>query len=409
MALIGWIHFSNTFRDRVNTILDMIEEEGMVDELGVGAFRDAFADIFFPGTSTIQTRAKYFFIIPYLIQDYFNLKARQQTDFEKYLYEAEHELMWKLAAMYNFDRTAGSGVIGITKKPRQRIARRPVSVYWNGLRKLGFIKTSLSLSDYALRINETLEQKLTRTLSSGHEAGDDEDIELSEGHGIKVSTYQKNWKDDIDMPLSYEEADFFQKQILRTVPDSLLGQIISNKKIRQEFNRYKDFAGFTRAIISYPLHEKLKAYLVLAHDLNEVVKGLHLVYCNEINKFHYEDERHLETWKEWKNELYSNLIDVDNLTGENLISIAPRAGYYSKIFIQRVLDMVKSKTISYDELAALVIEQEKNIKGPKTRFKHSEEKEFEKGDAKSLSFLNYRYSNAKTIVRDIFNGLKEDA
>jgi hypothetical protein len=406
MAKLGWIHFSNTFRDRVNTILDMMDEEGMVDELGVGAFRDAFADIFFPGTSTIQTRAKYFFIIPYLIQDYFNLNSRQQTDFSKYLYDAEHELMWKLAAKYNFERSSGSGVIGITKKPRQRIARRPVSVYWNGLRKLGFIKTSLSLSDYSLRINETLEQKLTRHISSGHEAGDDEDIELSEGHEIKVPTYQKKWKDEIDMPLLYEEADFFQKQIVRSVPDSLMGQIVYNKKIRQEFNRNKDFEGFARAVIQQQLDAKLKANIILAHDLSEVVKGLHLVYCNEINKTHYNDHSYYETWKEWKKELYSNLIAVDTLTTKN---IDTRAGYYSRAFIEKVLELVRNKSISYDALAALVIEQEQNIKGAKSRFKKNAESDFKKGDAKSLSFLNYRYGNAKTIINDIFKGLKENA
>jgi hypothetical protein len=28
----------------------MMDEEGMVDELGVGSFRDAFADLFFPAS-----------------------------------------------------------------------------------------------------------------------------------------------------------------------------------------------------------------------------------------------------------------------------------------------------------------------------------------------------------------------
>jgi len=409
MSSLGWIHFSQTFRDRVNTILDMMDEEGMVDELGVGSFRDAFADILFPGISTIQTRAKYFFIIPYLIQDYFNLSSRQQTDLGNYLYDAEHELMWHLAAKYNFDRTSGSGVIGITKRPRKRIARRPVSVYWNGLRILGFIKTNLSLSVYTLRINETLEQKLARTVSSGNKQGDDEDIDLSEGHGIKVQTYQKNWKDQIDMPLLYEEADYFQKQILRSVPDSLLSLIVSNKQVRQEFTRNKDFESFARSISKQTIKKELHENIVLAHDFNEVVKGLHLVYCNEINKVHYEDTRYYEKWKEWKNELYGNLMNVSNLTGENLILIAPRSGYYSKIFIPKVLEMVRNNSLSYDELATLVIQQEKDIKGSRSRFKVGAETDFRKGDSKSLSFMNYRYSNAKTIIKDIFDGLKENA
>jgi hypothetical protein len=64
MASIGWIDFSPAHRERVGTILELLKPEGMVDELGIGSIRDAVADNLFPGISTIQTRAKYFFIVP---------------------------------------------------------------------------------------------------------------------------------------------------------------------------------------------------------------------------------------------------------------------------------------------------------------------------------------------------------
>lgn len=407
MASLGWIHFSKTFKDHVNSILDMMDEEGIVDELGVGAFRDAFADIFFPGISTIQRRAKYFFIVPYLIADYFNLPTKQQTDLGRFLDETEHEIMWKLAAKYNFNRAGGSGVIGITKRPRTRIARRPTSIYWNGLRTMGFIKTNLSLSEYVFRTNETLEQKLTRNIAAKYEDSDDVDIDLSDGHNVKVSTYQSDWNKDLDLPLSYEEADYFQKQIIRTVPRSLLGQIIVNKNLRKLFIKHKEFDLFTKAILNETLDSELKSTIILAHDLNEVVKGLHWVYCNEINHLYYKFDDYLEKWSTWEYELFQNLIDPDNLSFERIGMIAPRASYYSKEFIRKVLEMINSKNINYPELSALVIEQERNIKGPKSRFRTGAEVDFKKGERRSLSYLNYRYKNAKTIITDIINGLKE--
>jgi hypothetical protein len=88
-------------------------------------------------------------------------------------------------------------------------------------------------------MNETLSQKLTRAISAKNEPGDDMDIELSDGHGIKVSTYRRNWKDDLDLPLEYDEADFFQKQITKNVEESLLGQLIANEKLRKLFFRSK--------------------------------------------------------------------------------------------------------------------------------------------------------------------------
>ena len=38
------------------------------DELGIGSVRDAFADMLFPGTSTIMTRARYFLLVPWTYQ-----------------------------------------------------------------------------------------------------------------------------------------------------------------------------------------------------------------------------------------------------------------------------------------------------------------------------------------------------
>lgn len=62
---IGWIDFSKDERNNVLNVIHLLDEPGAVDELGIGAVRDAFADLFFPGTSTVQTRAKYFLIVPY--------------------------------------------------------------------------------------------------------------------------------------------------------------------------------------------------------------------------------------------------------------------------------------------------------------------------------------------------------
>ena len=68
---LGWIDFSKSERSKVLSVLELISERGTLDELGIASIRDGFADLFFPGTSTIQTRAKYFFIVriksPYII------------------------------------------------------------------------------------------------------------------------------------------------------------------------------------------------------------------------------------------------------------------------------------------------------------------------------------------------------
>ena len=66
---LGWIDFSKEDRQKALDVINLLSEQGAVDELGIGIVRDAFANYFFPGTSTIQTRAKYFLIVPYILRE----------------------------------------------------------------------------------------------------------------------------------------------------------------------------------------------------------------------------------------------------------------------------------------------------------------------------------------------------
>ena len=70
---LGWIDFSKDERDKDLSVIHKLDEQSAVDELGIGAIRDAFADYFFPGTSTVQTRAKYFLVVPYILDPGFSL------------------------------------------------------------------------------------------------------------------------------------------------------------------------------------------------------------------------------------------------------------------------------------------------------------------------------------------------
>lgn len=63
---IGFIDFSKEERNKILATLKMLDTPTALDELGIGVIRDAYADILFPGISTIQTRAKYFVLMPYL-------------------------------------------------------------------------------------------------------------------------------------------------------------------------------------------------------------------------------------------------------------------------------------------------------------------------------------------------------
>lgn len=61
---LSWVDFSDSDRRTMLNIISMFSGKETLDELGIGSVRDAFADRFFPGTSTIHTRARYMFFVP---------------------------------------------------------------------------------------------------------------------------------------------------------------------------------------------------------------------------------------------------------------------------------------------------------------------------------------------------------
>ena len=63
---IGFVNFSQEELARKNKVLQMVRDQTAIDELGLGRIRDAFANLMFPGMSTLQRRAKYFAVMPSL-------------------------------------------------------------------------------------------------------------------------------------------------------------------------------------------------------------------------------------------------------------------------------------------------------------------------------------------------------
>ncbi len=83
-------------------VINLLSEKGAVDELCFGIIRDGFADYFFPGTSTVQTRAKYYLLVPYILKE-----TVKQEKPERYLEATEKEV-----AVEMFNKKMKDGLVG---------------------------------------------------------------------------------------------------------------------------------------------------------------------------------------------------------------------------------------------------------------------------------------------------------
>jgi hypothetical protein len=136
-----WLDYSEAERRTMLDVISLFKEKETRDELGVGSVRDAFADTFFPGTSTIQTRARYFLFVPWI---YRQLEARRVSPatVAREARKAEIDLIGGLLA----GGSAGTGVIG--ERARAALQRLPSSVYWQGLGAWGIRLFPGSIDQY---------------------------------------------------------------------------------------------------------------------------------------------------------------------------------------------------------------------------------------------------------------------
>ena len=125
MSALAWIDFDQTDRDRARRIMDLFKEQDSRDELGLGSIRDALSDLMFPGTSTIQTRLRYMFFVPWL----YRMAARSggRADQARQL---EIQLITALLRGGETENVIGS-------EARDSLKRLPSDVYWAGLLALG--------------------------------------------------------------------------------------------------------------------------------------------------------------------------------------------------------------------------------------------------------------------------------
>ena len=143
---LGWIDFSKSERNKVLSVLELLSEKGTLDELGIAPIRDGFAERFFPGTSTIQTRAKYFLIVPYALKEL----ERGGDSTPASVLRTFDRMERSCAEMFLAKNQDEAGIIGKRSLSGGRwVKRTPADIYWAGLRRYGiFVGGKLSLTEY---------------------------------------------------------------------------------------------------------------------------------------------------------------------------------------------------------------------------------------------------------------------
>lgn len=408
---LGWVDFSSEHRDRVKTVLDLLATPGVVDELGIGVIRDSFSDCLFPGLSTIQTRAKYFLIIPRILKDYEQLTDRQRRNasLEEYLSESEKRARIRLVEKYG--KKDNLGIIGVSFGTRsdRDVMRQPASIYWNGLRAFGIVKTDLSLAEYARKHSGHRPALRMLLEETREEKGDDVDVD-----DIALSPIIRLPKDDDWMPrltitLTNPEAHFLHQQITATQPDSLLGQILMDDVALHEFlalhgrSTFRDLAELP--FVGRLADSRLRNVVRLAHRFWDIFYGAHVRYnCLIQARFGGAAGRKetLGQWAEWRDTMESfpwaewDTSALWEIVSANGSEVRP----YTRRFVEGWIAEAERRSANTARFDELVTKQERANKRMRARLR-PDNKDERASEWIGIRALDYRLSQALRIVDDI--------
>ncbi len=416
---LGWIDFSSEHRDRVRSVIDLLSIQGVVDELGIGVIRDAFADEMFPGTSTVQTRPKYFLLTAVLIQNYLTKERskRNPRPLERYLADEEKMCRIRLVERHGAGRNS-LGIIGgsFGTDTNRDLVRRPSSVYWNGLREFGIIHPPhLSLAEFGRRASDERHRLHTLLQEAGNERGDDSDA-LVDGGALRVNLpkLREGYLEDLVIDLLPEEAVFLRDSIRLHCGESLLGQILnSDEAMKQvaQLPRRSHFAMFSDLPFLHKLRSSSLPLLVnQARDFWILLEGAHILYNCLIQEAGLGTpeltEEFEENWSEWRDQMKKSPPDLDV---SSLWALTNRRGTQvqdrTKQFVASWIEEARRGAPDRARCENLVRKQEQFNKGGRARLRpgHSEAVK----DRIGFTGLNYRIAQVRQLIADIRAGERQ--
>ncbi|XZE17512.1 DUF6361 family protein [Pirellulaceae bacterium SH449] len=223
-SYLGWIDFSEEDQKRAQDYLRSLSE-GTLDELGFGIIRDAFADLFFPATSTIMTRARYFIFVPSIY-----LAALEQGDSGA----GARRKCDRMELALRKQLIANKAIENFRK---EEVKRYPASIYWAALRRLGIVNSEIgSQASYfdattdAIRSTSSVKDDDHNAIEpeSDTELWDAEIVRLFENNLIPKPDNAGQFSSDIDFRITKVESNYLRKRFLDAERGSVVANVFRN-------------------------------------------------------------------------------------------------------------------------------------------------------------------------------------
>ncbi|MBR5711815.1 MAG: hypothetical protein IKX40_13755 [Thermoguttaceae bacterium] len=413
---LGWLDNSQAEQDRIKTMLSLLQEKGALDEIGIGTIRDAFANLLFPGITTIQTRAKYLVLLLYLFQEA-DKEARKAAEKKvslstqklvRFIYDSQDRLVDIFKANQLKTGVKERGVIGIRTRD---VVQKPTFIYWGALTTFQMVNPNLSLYQMCNVICQNAvaaEQKRNPSVKEIKDVDDyfedapDASLDVPALYS-PITWDNSNWREGLSMNLTYDEAEFICNKIL-TSPKS------QNSAFTQLLCYYRDRNETFRSlnldtIPATALDTNMKNIFQLAKAFRDFIFGAYLAYNYLLSN--RTDAVVKEVYDLWKKQ------DFNNVPLEDILRVS-KAKWHQREFLRKLLNYANAGEWRKYEDCIQQREQELKLNRKKIGTYDPEnnpyESPFKQSEDVYTMLLDFRANNAGKILKDILKGLiKGDA
>lgn len=395
---LAWLQYDSDARARTHRILALFRHRDARDELGLAGVRDSFADLLFPGTTTIQTRLRYMLFVPWLYQ---RLEAARvsSAEIEKIARKAETDL---ISPLLDADEL---GVFG--KRARGDVKRLPSSVYWAGLRSWGLLRFGGTQDDYHRALDGIYRERAAAAKTAK---------EVAEIRSRARPTWHEELPDapedfprKVSFALRPEDARFLSQLILDAHPHTLLAFLVEHG-VPETMEAPWDVRGEPK------LSARNRRLLDHARLFAHVMRGAAIVYNYALAM--RPNEAGLPRRAERAGELHEELTDwwqlmeqwrdqVDVWSLEELWSVIRTPGHTieddTKRFVAHWVEAVRRQPLrSFEngDAAHRVQHREMQIKESRSRFRNEETYKAWSGAA-GMGLMDFRWSTVRVLLRDL--------
>lgn len=397
-SFFGWLDYSEKEKRRMLDVISLFEQRDTRDEMGIASIRDSFADQFFPGTSTIMTRARYFLFVPWMYQS-LDRKGVPSNEVARRGRNEEIRLIFELLKAPDKE-----GVIG--SRAKEKLQRLPSNIYWQGLKTLGILSFPGPQDEFHRRF-EWLRQEAARKVKHDDECGNEQ---LPTVWHDGLPPHPPRFPERASFDLGLTEAHYLKERVLTKVPGSLLAFFLAHAEPFEPVSFVWQHPDFAR------LPDGLKERVEHARLFSECMHGAVVIYnlmLAELSENGDWVEEQKSALKRWSTGLEARSSVFAQWDRKRFWEIAyegnPRIPGGTKLFVDGWLKLLEG----VDQPASLakrpsvrqrIEEREVTLKRDLARLKNRRTLELWSGELPPAQ-LDYRWRIAQQILGDIYAGI----